>query len=215
MEQNNQKEYIQKLWSANSFNVRKATEACLLRNPPRMHVAFEVANTISSDKNIAFPYALDTLLFMSNNNCFNMIITTYSTDEYINYYIDHVFVPRGIFVNNVNTNPEFLTKRLFYDIIIDSASGFSPSEDWFWLFNLLKVSRELLLQNKPETKSVFKASDESKIYKAFEVASPAPTGLTSRLDRFAIKPNMTHINPVTRRTVNPTTPTKIMKPGEY
>ena len=132
--------FPERLWRNNWLNVRKATDIAKARNPRKMYVGLELANTVLNNLDgQIYPFAAETWNYIKTGNHYHIIVSTYFDDAYVTQFL------RGsnLKCDWVNVNPHFKTIRPFYDCYIDSAAGFQPDE-WMYVLEMFKMSEKIL-----------------------------------------------------------------------
>lgn len=145
------KEHVNKCWDDNKYNVQHGTQDALKRSPSLFHVAVEINNSIFEDKTThkMFPYCLDALRFLTssrNINCF--AFTELKLNDAIEF-TETQLSPFGIQFLYINENP-YMTDRTksickpYYDFMIDFKCGFVPKLEWYWFYQIMRVSDQVL-----------------------------------------------------------------------
>lgn len=117
----------------------------------KIYILVDVHNTIfvpsfhNEEKYEWFPFAKETLKFMSDRGDICLILWTSSHSESIEKYID-VMSKEGITFDYVNENPEVenddlcsFDKKLYFNVGIDDKFGFDASNDWLKIMEALKA----------------------------------------------------------------------------
>ena len=121
----NKEAIIEKLWRNNWLNIRKATESAKTRNPYKMYVGIELANTVLDSTGNLYQYASATWNYIKTGNHFSVIVSSYYDDEYI-YNFLKVF---NLKCDYINSNPDFQTSsKPFVDCYIDEIGRASCRE---------------------------------------------------------------------------------------
>jgi hypothetical protein len=98
-----------------------------------------------------FPYAKETLQILTNRKDIKLIISTSSSPEQIDIYIDR-FKSDDIIFDYVNKNPEISSERgnfgyykdkYYFNVMIEDKAGFDANIEWIALYNLFKVYEHL------------------------------------------------------------------------
>ena len=92
-----------------------------------------------------YPYALETLNYLSNSGNHALILWT-SSYPHIALPIKRDFEQKGIFFKYFNENPDFgvteicdFSKKFFFDILLDDKAGFEGDTDWKIIFKYLTM----------------------------------------------------------------------------
>lgn len=152
------KQQIKEMWNNNTYNVRGATDRAVNRSPAKMHVGIEIVNTIFTESGLQLhKNAMECLQFLSAHPSFNVFFSTIATDETVTYFQRQHFEPNKILIYAINQNYQARNASInpskpFADIIIDSAAGFNPVIDWYWLHQLLRISEDMIRRkNQPSS----------------------------------------------------------------
>jgi hypothetical protein len=131
---------IEKLWRNNWLNIRKATDVAKSRTPHKMFIGIELANTVVDCKNGSiYPHVNEAWNYIKTSNYYNIIVSTYFTDDYVTNFLRLV----NLKCDWVNTNPCFHTSKPYVDCYIDAASGFHADE-WLYVLEMFKISERIL-----------------------------------------------------------------------
>jgi len=150
-ENKNTKDKIKSLWDSNFCNIKEATTKAEKRTPAKMHIAIEIANVLfeNDDYSKIFPHAVETLQYLTMSPSLNVYAFTYVKTTTAHDIHDKVLKKLGIKFSYINENPEISDpnlslRKLYYDVLIDSAAGFNPKNDWYWIDKLLRISNVLI-----------------------------------------------------------------------
>jgi hypothetical protein len=131
---------VERLWRNNWLNIRNATEVAKTRNPCKMFIGIELANTVINNNNGSiYPFVSETLNYINSGQFYHIVITTYLDDEYVNKLLKIC----SFKVDWVNYNPCFQTSKPYFDCYIDAAAGFHPGE-WLYVLEMIKISERHL-----------------------------------------------------------------------
>lgn len=151
------KQQLKEMWNTNAYNVRRATENALSHTPCRMHVGIEIVNTVFTESGLTMhKNALECLQFLSSHTSFNVFFSTIATDETVTYFQRQHFEPNKILIYAINQNYQARNASInpskpFADLLIDSAAGFNPLIDWYWLHHLLRIGEDMIRRKNQPT----------------------------------------------------------------
>lgn len=132
-------------------SIKKGRDVQLEQGWEYIHWAIDVHNTIfpsTKDKTYSdikfYPYAKETLHFLTNLNDQNLILWTSTNNEIVYNYLLPKLEEYDISFNYFNRNPICINnhyacfdKKFYYDIMIDDKAGFDPETEWKTIYNYI------------------------------------------------------------------------------
>lgn len=143
-----QKQLIQRLWADNFLNFKEGAKEALARDTKIMYIAIELKNTIIDKNGVPFEWALSALEAISKSRKIKWIVWTPYTynvfDKFLGKYLGN-----NIKWDFYNENPDLSyidsdPRRINYDVIIDSKSGFKGEQSWFWIKHIIDCIDRML-----------------------------------------------------------------------
>ena len=138
----------------NRFNIYNSFVKMEQKKWPKLYWLIDVHNTIINgtykkdmDNVKLYPYAGEVLRRLTDMDDMVLILWTSSYPEYVADFREWLDKEFSIRIDYFNENPECqntetadLSKKFYYDILLDDKAGFDAEEDWWAVLNeLLRV----------------------------------------------------------------------------
>ena len=140
---------VTQLWTANFLNIRRATEVARTQARTRLDIGFELLDITFTMAGEFHPYAVDCLSHLSRSSFFAIHVWTLALPEPMATMIgqlnaSQVFV-RGQNENSARKNVAWNTRTPWFDVLIDTTTGFdAASGHWYWALLLFQIAEDSL-----------------------------------------------------------------------
>lgn len=141
---------VVQLWASNFLNIRRATEATRSQGRRRLDIAIELNDMTFAASGDFHKYAADCLAYLSRTSFFGIHVWTLVSPEQMENLIVGKLNPANIYVrgqneNSLSKNVSKNGRKPWFDIILDTTSGFDPvAGHWYWAHVLFQVATESL-----------------------------------------------------------------------